>query len=556
MKSTRLLIIAWLLLLVPTLLLGAAALHLLQGEEQRLQGQVREAAQNRARSVAESIDLAVSEVQDGLLQTLRQLPRDGLQQRLDAWQQGNPLVRNVFIWQAERGLLFPPPEQPGNAEEAAFVLRYQPLFSGEEPWQQPSPDVAPIAPSPSQSSYTEARKELRSLAQQAPTVVAEADVAAKLSEPAGTGGWRSWFADNRLHLLGWYAPDGEERRYGVEVELMALLARIGGTLPHETDGDAFLLLDGEGRVMQRSGPERENGMSDAVVEIALQSLPHWRLVVHPRTGSAGESSGFLLVSSLLLGAVVLTVLLGGTTLLWQATRHQREARSKTTFVSSVSHELKTPLTTIRMYAELLGEGTVTDEQKRSGYLDVIIRESQRLTRLVNNVLSFSRLEQGKKLFARERLDLVELLHDLLDSQVKRIDDSGMGLDRRLPQGPLSIDSDRDAIEQIVLNLLDNALKYAVEGEELLIEVVSSSADVTVRVCDRGPGIPADQREAVFSKFHRIDTSLTSRQQGTGLGLSIARQLALGLGGDLVCTGRDGGGACFELSLPRSRHEER
>lgn len=554
MKSARLLIIAWLLLLVPTLLLGAAALQLLQGEEQRLQGEVREAARNRARSVAESIDLAVSEVQDGLLQTLRQLPRDGLQQRLDAWQQGNPLVRNVFIWQAERGLLFPPPGQPGNAEEAAFIQRYQPLFSGEQPWQQPSPDVVPAATPSSRSSYVEARKELRSLAQQAPTVAAEADLVANLADVAGAGGWRAWFADNRLHLLGWYAPGGDEFRYGVEVELMALLARIGGTLPHEADGDSFLLLDGEGRVMQQSGPDRKNGTDDAALEMALQTLPHWRLVVSPQIGSPGESSGFLLVSSLLVGAVVLTVLLGGTTLLWQATRNQREARRKTTFVSSVSHELKTPLTTIRMYAELLGEGAITDEKKRSGYLDVIIRESQRLTRLVNNVLSFSRLEQGKKRFAREPIDLVMVLHDLLDSQVNRIDDSGMQLERRLPQGPLVVDSDRDAIEQVVLNLIDNALKYAVTGKELLIEVVSLGDKMQIRVCDRGPGIPADQRKAVFSKFHRVDTTLTSRQQGTGLGLSISRQLAVGLGGDLTCTGRDGGGTCFELNLPRRSHE--
>jgi len=114
-----------------------------------------------------------------------------------------------------------------------------------------------------------------------------------------------------------------------------------------------------------------------------------------------------------------------------------------------------------------------------------------------------------------------------------------------------IESDRDALEQIVLNLIDNAIKYAAEGETLTVDFQQRGGQWVVQVKDHGPGIPTAHRQQIFTKFHRVDASLTARQQGSGLGLSIARQLAEGLGGSLSFCPNQGGGSCFELTLPAS-----
>lgn len=548
--KTRL-IIAWLLLLIPTLILGIGALRLLENEESRLTGQARETAQSRILAIADNLNVSITEVQNGLLDTLRNLPREDLVEQLDDWKRTNPLVRNVFVWQQGRGLLHPDPEQPASDEESIFIRRYLMLFANQTAWQAPALDL-PAEPEyePAKALLAE-RKELRSLAQKAPmpaSLATEADSAGQ--QESGSDGWIPWFADNQLHMLGWYAPNNSTQRSGVELEMMALLSRLLVTLPTTpAEGETYALIDGNDNVFHQVGPLEINETSLPLASIDIRALPHWRVVAFAPQNENTIGGSFVLISSLLVGTFVIAILLGGSLLLWQAYRNQRDARQKTSFVSNVSHEMKTPLTTIRMYAELLGEKKIKDPDKQQHYLQTIIRESQRLTRLVNNVLDFSRLEQGRKEYASESVNLSELLETLLDSQALRIDDAGMTLIRDI-QLELQLLSDRDALEQIILNLLDNSLKYAASGDELYVDLQTLDTSVVLRIRDRGPGIPADQQDTVFDKFHRVDTSLTANQQGTGLGLSIARQLAEGIGGQLNYCPHPGGGACFELTLPQ------
>ncbi len=189
-----------------------------------------------------------------------------------------------------------------------------------------------------------------------------------------------------------------------------------------------------------------------------------------------------------------------------------------------------------------------EETKRADYLATIGRETERLARLVGNVLDFSRLEQGKKKYARADFDLAAGLRLLVETHGPRLAEAGLVVALNAPAA-LVVASDRDAVEQIVLNLLDNAAKYAAEGGEATLSLACGETGVRLVVADRGPGVPADQRGRVFEKFHRVDERLTAEKPGAGLGLSIARQLARGLGGDLVCRARDGGGAEFVLTLP-------
>jgi len=549
------LITSWLLLLIPTLLLGVGALYLLKGEESRLEESARATARDRIAAIAGNIDLAIAEVKDGLVETMQALPPGNLEQQadlLEEWKRSNPLVRNVFVWAPGRGLLYPDPEMPATDEEAGFIRRYLPLFTNRAAWVELPMDRYPESTAQEQvSSILLDRKELRQLAKQAPaTASAGQSYAAEEDEsPLGSGGWRHWFADNRLHLIGWYDSGGGAQRIGVEVEMMALLSRLLGNFPVSPPyGETYALVDGNSNVFHQVGPV-EIASQKPLARVSINELPHWQVSAYPNPESAVSESGFFLVSSLLVGIFVIAILFGGSLLLWQAHRNQRDARQKTSFVSNVSHELKTPLTTIRMYAEMLAEGKIKQEQKQHDYLQTIVRESQRLTRLVNNVLDFSRLEQGRKEFSQERIDLAALLHQLLDSQLVRLEEVGLQLSRKIGEVPVPIDCDRDAIEQIVLNLVDNAIKYAADGKKLVVELQSGSHSVVVRVRDNGPGIPAQHRQQVFAKFHRVDASLTTRKQGAGLGLSIARQLAEGVGGSLAFCPNAGGGSCFELSLP-------
>ena len=365
--------------------------------------------------------------------------------------------------------------------------------------------------------------------------------------------WLAWFWQNHLHLLGWVEDQATGMRYGLEVETMALLSSLLGTFPTAASGSAvYALIGGQGEVLHQVG---SGEIGDHTPHLALipvgQALPHWQVGVYYPGGLPGrqDSRGFLLVAKLLIGVFVAAIVFGGSLLLWQAHRNLLEARQKTSFVSNVSHELKTPLTTIRMYAELLGEGRIRDVQKKRKYLDVIVAESQRLTRLVNNVLDFSRLEQGKKTYSLERLDLVTELRHVLATQAVRLQEAGLRLEDHLPAVPVMAHTDRDAVEQAVLNLVDNAIKYAADGGEVTVEVDDGPSAAYIRVMDRGPGVPASHRERIFEQFHRVDQSLTARQPGSGLGLSIARRLLRDVGGELTYTARDGGGACFEITLP-------
>jgi signal transduction histidine kinase len=226
-----------------------------------------------------------------------------------------------------------------------------------------------------------------------------------------------------------------------------------------------------------------------------------------------------------------------------------DAMQKTTFVSNVSHELKTPLTSIRMYAELLGEDRIKDPAKQKRYLDVIIAESQRLTRLVNNVLDFSRLEQGRKKYHLIDLELSDFFNQTIEAHRLRIQQAGLELKDEIDEDQAIAQIDRDAIEQVILNVLDNAIKYAADGGEVLITGNRTKNWYEMRIKDRGPGVPAIHQEKIFEKFHRVDDSLTAKQPGTGLGLSIARRILRDLSGDLRYEPREGGGSCFVIRIP-------
>jgi len=588
----------WLLLFVAALGVGGGAWLLLRREEARLTARAstteaarRAAVESRARLVAENVELFVGDVEAGLLDTLAESPAEGLDAFLDGWERSNPLVRATYRCTLD-GHLLRPTGSATSDEARGFRRRFAAKLLDNPPWQPrvQSEAVAPVLQADARSSsladssqyetrrkveanvtnVQSARKETQMLAKSkssyAPSVARkdrasdgfERDELEKKSSNAPVAmladhrGWAPLVADGHLHLLGWLRPAESSEVRGVEVEMAALIARLGGAMPSELVMDeGYALRDDKGRVVHQAGKVPEAGTTPtARISLAAPLLPGWEVVAFLAPAPMESSAGFFYIGLLLTGILVTAILVGGSLLLRQARLSEADAEQKTSFVANVSHEFKTPLTTIRLYSELLEQGRVPEGPKRAEYLKTIGRETQRLARLVNNVLDFSRLEQGRKKYHRESIDLTALLAQLLNAHAPRIAESGLELKRDLPVEQVSVVTDRDSVEQIVLNLLDNACKYAGAGGEVAVGLRSLTAGgVELRVDDRGPGVPPGHREHIFEKFHRVDDTLTAEKGGAGLGLSIARQLARGLGGDLRYAERIGGGAEFVLNLP-------
>lgn len=227
---------------------------------------------------------------------------------------------------------------------------------------------------------------------------------------------------------------------------------------------------------------------------------------------------------------------------------------KTAFVSAVSHELRTPLTTLRMHAELLQEGLVAPERLQVFY-DDLAHESLRLSRLVENVLAVSQLEEGRRVLQLRPGDLAEQVREVVASQARHVERRGFPpVELELPEAPVPVAFDAQAVEQVVVNLLDNALKYARDARDRGVRVALELAPgrAVLRVQDRGPGIPEADRGRVFERFYRVQRDHDAHTPGTGLGLALVRDLARAHGGDCLAAARPGGGADLQVWWPLLR----
>jgi signal transduction histidine kinase len=253
----------------------------------------------------------------------------------------------------------------------------------------------------------------------------------------------------------------------------------------------------------------------------------------------------------LVGGVLIVLLAGVvfTTRAW--TREAELSRLRTDFVSNVSHELKTPLALIRMFGETLESGAVLDAEKRHEFYGIIRRESERLTHLINNVLDASKIEAGTRHFALEPGDIVALVRDAIDayaSLFKRLD---VAVTAALPDEAIAVRMDRDAVAQALVNLFQNAIRYASDGRQVAVTVRQTGDEVTVAVADRGPGIPAGELGKIFQKFYRSEATSGSTP-GSGLGLSIVKHVMGAHGGRVDVDSVVGHGSIFTLVFPADR----
>ncbi|MBC8002801.1 MAG: HAMP domain-containing histidine kinase [Opitutaceae bacterium] len=367
------------------------------------------------------------------------------------------------------------------------------------------------------------------------------------------------FLQNKLNLMFWHRSSRDTNLiFGALVDLSRLIGElkdIDQLTAEDLTNACMALLDDTGRPVMISRPGFQTNWKKPIAAAEIgEALPHWEVAVYlldPGKLSRAAQSTRQTVGSLVV-LLLLAISVGGWLLVSGVRIQLALARKKTDFVSNVSHELKTPLTSIRMFSELLAEGRVTDPDKQRSYLNIISAEAGRLTRLINNVLDFSRLERGEKKYQFQPMDLAAVVRETIETHRPHLEAGQFQIESVLPAEPVTINGDRDALAQILVNLLSNAEKYSGAGREIRVEMDSRTepvCHVEVRVLDRGTGVPAGSEQKIFDQFYRAHDSLSSGIQGSGLGLTLARQIARAHGGDVVYERREGGGSCFTLRLP-------
>ncbi len=286
------------------------------------------------------------------------------------------------------------------------------------------------------------------------------------------------------------------------------------------------------------------------------TLYNWRLQVAPKQAPLlerqGRSRRFTDLG--LIGVAFLVILVGVAFLLYAAQKERRLNDLKGEFIANVSHELKTPLSVVRMFGEMLLSDRVRSDDKRKQYLEIIVRESERLSSLIENVLDFSALERGRQRVALREGDLAEVVAHALDTFRYRVEREGVEVTLEVDGAPLpKVLLDEQAVVLAVINLLDNAVKYG--GRTPITVTLERVRDfVQVRVRDRGPGIPPDAERQVFERFYR--SRRDAHVRGSGIGLALVKHIALAHGGHAWAKNAPEGGAVVAVALPVPTDAER
>jgi signal transduction histidine kinase len=328
--------------------------------------------------------------------------------------------------------------------------------------------------------------------------------------------------------------DGETWRQGLVLLLPALEAGLADAVLGDSPLAPHVGLDWG----LRSAPARRYDFvhvfaapfADLSLRARLDRIPGQR-----------SASGAVVVG--LSGLLLLLSALGGLVLYRAVAARMELAQRRSDFVAAVSHELKTPLTSIRMMAEILRDGMVPGEERRQQYYETITAESERLSRLIGNVLELARLERGTRPVERVVGPVYPVLEQVVEILGPHAKERGFVLETELAADLPAASMDRDALLQVLVNLVDNAIKFAASAEDkrVVIQARAVGAEVVLSVRDHGPGVPAGQLRRIFQPFYRGERELTRRTKGTGIGLALVAGLVARMGGRVDARNHPEGG---------------
>ncbi|MBI2893454.1 MAG: HAMP domain-containing histidine kinase [Deltaproteobacteria bacterium] len=333
----------------------------------------------------------------------------------------------------------------------------------------------------------------------------------------------------------------------VDVTLPALFADIQGKR-------LFSVVDEQQRVV--FGRDL-SAAGEFVVRLQFPTtLYGWRLDVAPKQAPVIEASAqrFRRSQVSLIALSVATILVGTLILLYAMSRERRASQLKSEFVANVSHELKTPLSLIRMYAELLSMRRARDSRQEADYHAIILREAERLQALIENLLDFSRMERGKLAVTLERHEIGPLVARAVELFRHQIDPERSALVLEIEDGLGEIVVDEQALTLALLNLLDNAVKYGPPDGEVRISATRRAAEVRLSIVDRGGGLRPDEQKRIFERFYRGENAKLQRTRGSGIGLALVKSIVLAHDGRVEVDSVADRGTTFTIVLPVPREK--
>ena len=541
----KLIIILAILVLAPVALLAWVSLRAVRGEQAMLRRKFEQLHTRKLQDIDERIAQLVQE-RGRALQVLI-LDLTPTPKALRNQTRTNPVIEQMFALSADGRLIHPRPSGALSIAERDFLTRTSRIWLDKSLVQakrrgETSPPTGTVPLSSSASAAPEDPE----------------DPEAPIPQDHG---WHTYYWGSGLRVLFWQR-DSTGRVVGAELTRARLLADIIELLPDSNPANPSLpdgriaLVDSQGKVIYQWGRYAPATDEQPQVGIPLQEpLSAWRLQYFPDAASLENGLGRGAVFSLLsgLGAVGLALVGLAVYFYRESAREIRAAAQRVNFVNQVSHELKTPLTNIRLYAELLAGAVDESDEKARRHLDVIVAEAQRLSRLIGNVLTFARKRRGAVALHLKPGVVDESIRSVLDQFAPSLEAAGLtytfdsGASR-----PVLFDA--DAVEQILGNLVNNVEKYAATGKSFEITSRQEGDMTTVSVTDRGPGVSAGARERIFLPFVRLSDKLSDGVTGTGIGLSIARELARLHGGELELAPVEAG-ARFTLTLRTQAPED-
>jgi signal transduction histidine kinase len=337
------------------------------------------------------------------------------------------------------------------------------------------------------------------------------------------GAWQAAIAGSSFWRKTWAAL---ERHFQVRLRL----ATTGGQLLHGPD----------------SLPAESSFPAPSAISLPLQ------VAIIPAFDTSAPESGRRRI--MLAGLIVLGLLLiGGTLIIGRAiNREIAVARLQTDFVAAVSHEFRTPLTSIRQLTELLARGRMRDEAQVHKAYEHMMNESDRLKRLVDSILDFGRMRSGAYQFRFESTSAAEWARSVVDEFHQACPATDLSLSFRDGDSGACISADREALRGALWNLLDNAVKYSPDSKQVTVEVEELSSQVAIRVSDRGMGIPRDELLRLFDRFYRSESARAAGAKGTGIGLALVKEIVEAHGGAVRAESEVGRGSTFTILLPREK----
>jgi len=314
-------------------------------------------------------------------------------------------------------------------------------------------------------------------------------------------------------------------------------------------GSRFQIVDERGQNIL-TGKEELTSKDFLALTFRMFPLP-WKLLVSQPEIKILERTARreIFFYGILLTIIVALMLLGAVLITRDISRESETTRLKTEFVHNISHELKTPLTLIRLYGETLQQKeNLTDEEKKECY-EIITKESERLSHLINNVLDFSRIEMGRKEFDFKKGDLAKVIRDTLESYRYHLEKKGFAIHKDIAKDLPEMNFDGEAIASVLINLLSNAMKFSPKEKEVTVKLFSDDGNAILQVADKGIGILPKEVSKIFQRFYQSENKIVSETRGSGLGLTLVKHITEAHGGRIQVESEPGKGSIFSVILP-------